>query len=333
MRLLTSTDAGNFILTEPFSEDDDIPPYTMLSHTWGKEDDEITFEDLKAGRARTKPAGYRKLEFCRTQTANSGLKYFWIDTCCINKADPIELQQAINSMYRWYRDAATCYVYMSDVSAQNDTSDRGSHARATSSFRASSLFKRGRTLQEFIEQRRQRKSSNESVRKDTSDRGRPSQYELTFQGSRWFKRGWTLQELLAPSSVEFFSENGVRLGDKSLLQQEIHNVTGIPIKALQGCSLSEYTVEERFSWAKHRETKYKEDKAYSLQGIFDVCIPLLYGEGEDRAFARLKEEINKRQNQEEMSTKQQDTNNNYISGKFLIFLAALSYSTLSKNSS
>jgi heterokaryon incompatibility protein (HET) len=279
MRLLTYTNTGDFILTEPFSEDGSIPAYAILSHTWGKEDDEITFEELRAGRAKTKPA-YRKLEFCRIQAANDGLKFFWVDTCCIDKSNQIELQHGINSMYRWYRDAAKCYVYLSDVSAHKDTSDCSSH----------------------------------------------HPWESTFRASRWFKRGWTLQELLAPSSVEFFSKDGVRLGDKSVLEEEIHNITGISINALRGTPLSGFTVKERFSWAKHRETKYKEDKAYSLQGIFNVCIPLLYGEGEDTAFVRLKEEIDKYEARKNTSSRQQEKDRSSL-GKLLILLLAFRKNT------
>lgn len=58
-------------------------------------------------------------------------------------------------------------------------------------------------------------------------------WEQAFRKSRWFTRGWTLQELLAPISVEFFSKKGSRLGDKQSLEQQIHEITGIPISALK----------------------------------------------------------------------------------------------------
>jgi hypothetical protein len=119
-------------------------------------------------------------------------------------------------------------------------------------------------------------------------------WEQAFQRSRWFTRGWTLQELLAPASVEFFSQNGKRLGSKISLEQEIHGVTGIPISALRGQKLTEFSVEERMSWAAARTTTVKEDKVYCLLGIFGVFLPLIYGEGEDHAALRLKEETQKR---------------------------------------
>jgi len=103
--------------------------------------------------------------------------------------------------------------------------------------------------------------------------------------------GWTLQELLAPKSVEFFSTEGEQLGDKISLVQEIHNATGISVQALEGSPLSQFSVDERMSWAERRETKREEDAAYSLLGIFDIHMPLLYGEGREKAFAGLRKEI------------------------------------------
>jgi hypothetical protein len=118
-------------------------------------------------------------------------------------------------------------------------------------------------------------------------------WELDFRNSKWFTRGWTLQELLAPASVEFFSRNRARLGDKGSLQQQIQQKTGIDIRALQGERLTHFSINERFSWIERRKTTLEEDKAYSLLGIFDVSIPIRYGEGMANAFKRLEDEINK----------------------------------------
>jgi hypothetical protein len=90
--------------------------------------------------------------------------------------------------------------------------------------------------------------------------------------------------------VEFFSLEGKKLGDKKSLEKQIHDITGIPVPALRGSPLSEFSVEERMSWAKTRQTKREEDKAYSLLGIFGVYMPLIYGEGAN-AFRRLQKEI------------------------------------------
>jgi len=200
-----------------------------------------------SGKAK---AGYRKLQFCGEQAARDGLQYFWVDTCCIDKSNNAELSEAINSMFHWYRNAAKCYVYLSDVSglAPNENENE----------KSSQLL-----------------------------------WEPAFRKSRWFTRGWTLQELIAPTSVEFFSEKGGRLGNKISLERYIHEMTGIPVKILRGGALSDFGIAERLSWAEKRETTRNEDKAYSLLGIFDVCMPLIYGEGRDRAFRRLREEIDK----------------------------------------
>src|SRR4051794_5507730 len=86
--------------------------YAILSHRWGP--DEVTFEDLKMGTEKTRK-GYRKLKFCGEQAARDGLLYLWIDTCCIDKANNTELSEAINSMFKWYKNATKCYVYLPDV--------------------------------------------------------------------------------------------------------------------------------------------------------------------------------------------------------------------------
>ncbi|KAH8772412.1 hypothetical protein F5882DRAFT_410473 [Hyaloscypha sp. PMI_1271] len=96
MRLLQSDDDGNFSLTEFF---DDIPEYAILSHRW--EAGEVTFADLMNGTGKGK-TGYGKIEFCGKQARSDGLKYFWVDTCCINKSSSNELSKAINSMFCWY---------------------------------------------------------------------------------------------------------------------------------------------------------------------------------------------------------------------------------------
>jgi hypothetical protein len=118
-------------------------------------------------------------------------------------------------------------------------------------------------------------------------------WESTFRKSQWFTRGWTLQELIAPASVEFFSRDWEQLGNKTSLERHIHEITGIPVKALQGSPLSDFSVTERMLWAGRRQTTREEDMAYSLLGIFNVYMPLIYGEGRENAFKRLREEIDK----------------------------------------
>jgi hypothetical protein len=237
MRLLQLQGAGSFSLVE--FQGNNVPPYAILSHTWGTSNDEVTYQDLLNSTGKGK-SGYRKLTFCGQRAAEDGLQHFWIDTCCINKDSSSELSEAIISMFRWYKGAAKCYVYLSDVSISNFAINTRS-----------------------------------------------------FQESRWFKRGWTLQELLAPTSVEFFSQEHSRLGDKNSLMPPIAEVTGIPLDALRGSSLSQFSIKARVSWLGERQTKREEDRAYCLLGILDVQMVPLYGEGQRMAFERLLGELSK----------------------------------------
>jgi hypothetical protein len=109
---------------------------------------------------------------------------------------------------------------------------------------------------------------------------------------RWFTRGFTLQELLAPSNVHFFDCEWRFFGTKSSLSQGLSGITKIPEAALEG-TVAEYTysVAARMSWAAHRVTTRGEDTAYCLFGLFGVNLPLLYGEGAERAFLRLQAAI------------------------------------------
>jgi Heterokaryon incompatibility protein (HET) len=121
MRLLKREDTGEFNLTN--FRDDEIPRYAILSHTWGADTEEVSFEDMIDGTGTSKP-GYDKIRFCGEQVERErdDLQYFWIDTRCINKSNSTELQEAINSMFCWYRNADKCYVYLADVSRLTEAS-------------------------------------------------------------------------------------------------------------------------------------------------------------------------------------------------------------------
>src|SRR5262249_47918385 len=113
MRFVHARD-GQLSLTKNFQ--DNFPEDAILSHTWGEEGDDVTFEDLMSDRAKDKK-GYKKLLFCAEQAAADGLQHFWVDTCCIDQRSSLEVSRSINSMFRWYQRATKCYVYLSDVSA------------------------------------------------------------------------------------------------------------------------------------------------------------------------------------------------------------------------
>ncbi|OOF90952.1 hypothetical protein ASPCADRAFT_155651, partial [Aspergillus carbonarius ITEM 5010] len=115
--------------------------------------------------------------------------------------------------------------------------------------------------------------------------------DQAFERSRWFTRGWTLQELLAPENVVFYGNGWIEYGTRQQLKGRISAITNINEVALEGRSnFKLYSVASRMSWAAQRQTNRVEDMAYCLLGIFEVHMPLLYGEGE-RAFIRLQEEI------------------------------------------
>ncbi|XXH02038.1 hypothetical protein Hte_008403 [Hypoxylon texense] len=115
-----------------------------------------------------------------------------------------------------------------------------------------------------------------------------------FAENRWFQRGFTLQELLAPRHVIFFSDKWVPVGEKRLQCDFIATITGIDADILRGDRLlTSASVARRMSWAAKRQTTRPEDSAYCLMGIFSVNMPMLYGEGAEKAFIRLQEEIMK----------------------------------------
>jgi Heterokaryon incompatibility protein (HET) len=145
MRLLERKPDGGLVFYE--STNKDVPAYAILSHTWlANHNEEVSFQDVEAGTGKSK-AGWKKIQFCADKATADGLRYFWIDTCCINKKNSTELSKAINSMFRWYQKAARCYVYLTDVSAYDGKETPQQvlfYWEAT--FRKSRWFTRGWTL-------------------------------------------------------------------------------------------------------------------------------------------------------------------------------------------
>jgi hypothetical protein len=232
-------------------------PYAILSHRWGSE--EVSFKEYRKSRDTIKHrAGYKKIvQFCII-SKQRGYHLAWIDTCCIDKRSSAELSEAINSMYRWYELSAECYVWLEDYSGN---------------------------LEDLCK-------------------------------CAWFSRGWTLQEMLAPHCVVFFTARWETIGHKIYMRSHfggniktcpceerrttsslgphiipwLVKASGIPEKYLSGEHPSKASIAARMSWASHRTTTRTEDRAYSLLGLFDINMPLLYGEG-SAAFRRLQEEI------------------------------------------
>ncbi|KAE9364092.1 HET-domain-containing protein [Stipitochalara longipes BDJ] len=116
--------------------------------------------------------------------------------------------------------------------------------------------------------------------------------------SRWFTRGWTLQELIAPKEVIFIDKDWKRLGTRTSLKDKIESITKVADTVLDGASLDTIAAAAKMSWASGRVTTRPEDIAYCLLGLFNVNMPLLYGEGKEKAFIRLQEEFLKNSDDE-----------------------------------
>lgn len=220
-----------------------VPKYAILSHTW--EDGEVTFQDFTHPDhdVRLRKKGFRKIQMTCNLAEKAGLKYAWIDTCCIDKTSSAELTEAINSMFQWYRDAVVCYAWLADLPKDQATVQLSPGSR--------------------------------------------------LKNCRWFTRGWTLQELIAPRHVEFYDQEWNLRGTKADLSDMITEITKISGDVLRDPErLYQISVAQRMSWAATRQTTRIEDIAYCMLGIFDVNMPMLYGEG-SRAFIRLQEEIAK----------------------------------------
>ncbi|KAJ4002809.1 hypothetical protein NW752_009463 [Fusarium irregulare] len=213
-------------------------PYAILSHTWGEH--EVTYEDMMEQSQALQTLGYIKILKTCELAREKGISYAWVDTCCIDKRSSAELAEAINSMFRWYKQATVCFAHLEDLDPQDESGI------------------------------------------DFSDR---------WKDCRWFTRGWTLQELIAPEKLDFYDSAWRFRGTKAELCHLISGITRIEHKVLNNnASLESIPLARRMSWAAKRKTTRVEDIAYCLLGIFDVNMPMLYGEG-TKAFERLQEEI------------------------------------------
>jgi hypothetical protein len=128
--------------------DSDTPPYAILSHTWVP-DEEVSYQEMMGHRWKRK-AGFQKIKQCCSQALKDGLEWVWVDTCSIDKTSSAELSEAINSMFRYYSQAAVCYAYLTDVDSMVPVSSSTKPTALIESFRKSRWFTRGWTLQELL---------------------------------------------------------------------------------------------------------------------------------------------------------------------------------------
>ncbi|TGJ88506.1 hypothetical protein E0Z10_g250 [Xylaria hypoxylon] len=251
-----------------------VPRYAILSHTWG--DEEVTFDAMKSGAPVSQLKGHEKISATCRIAQEQGLDYAWIDTCCIDKSSSSELSEAINSMFAWYRGAAVCYAWLSDYAQDPAFSLTDDAVLASFALRES-----------ITELDRGFSDPPPLTYKELDVRNHIGE---SLKRCRWFSRGWTLQELIAPKHVEFYDRDWNRFGSKTQLAHILSWITGIDSGVLKGGPLDQVLVGRRMSWAANRQTRRVEDMAYCLLGIFDINMPLLYGENE-KAFTRLQEEI------------------------------------------
>lgn len=242
-----------------------IPDYAILSHRWSN--DEATFKDFDRN-VQQKRKGFEKIERCCEQAQRDGILWAWIDTCCIDKSSSAELSEAINSMWTWYKNCHSCYIYLGDVT-WNMANDK-TVKRSLDAFEQSNWFTRGWTLQELL----------------APASGADRRGHVYF-----FDRSWNViaKDGAWTGSAAAIVHRGVMdvVSSITRIQQQY-----LPWNKMTGRwqSVERVSVAKKMSWASRRHCSRVEDHAYCLMGLFGVNMPLLYGEGV-KAFRRLQLEI------------------------------------------
>jgi hypothetical protein len=287
---------------------DNIPIYATVSHRWG--DNELSYQGFLKDKDQYQNGhrqghGWTKIAKACELTLECVLEWVWLDTICINKESSAELTEAINSMYDWYQRAEACFVFLPDV--HNIDS-------CTCELANNNIFNAGEESTYNLLASRGERTIVIPSSADTPF----TIYVEEFEKSCWFERSWyddentypimtfanyafciarTLQELLAPTNPVFYNSNFEPIGTRSTLAALIEAITEIPTTFLRYSKywgihppISNMCVAERMKLASRRNATRIEDETYSLLGLFQVNMPLLYGEGA-RAFRRLQMEI------------------------------------------
>lgn len=232
--------------------DDEIPDYAILSHTW--EDGEVSFQEME--KSASAPAS----------TVSDGLNE--ITRPGTRAAFESKSMPGYTKITQFCRLAAAegwNYVWV-DTCCIDKTSSAELSEAINSMYR---WYEEAQVCYVYMT--------------DVS-----SASPQRFQWSRWFTRGWTLQELLAPSTVVFYDKDWIEIGTRWSLRGEISRATGITYESM--IRPKDSSIATKMSWASNRRTTRVEDIAYCLMGLFDINMPLLYGEGQ-KAFMRLQYEI------------------------------------------
>lgn len=248
---------------------DKTPPYAILSHTWGAEHDEPTLQMMQelTAAGRRDPAAWTRHPIALKKG------YLKIRAAC---------SLALSQGYR--------YTWI-DMCCIDKTSSAELSEAINSMYR---WYEAAAICYVFLED---------------VDVG-PGIMNPDISRCRWFTRGWTLQELVAPMNVYFYDYKWSYIGskrDRADFREQLTRTTGIDGRVLTGAlQLDELSVACRMAWAASRTTTRPEDIAYCLMGIFQVNMPLLYGEG-PRAFIRLQEEILKCESSSSLDDPGRDT--------------------------
>lgn len=239
---------------ESFSDpNQSIPPYAIASHRWGRE--EATLKDVKKRRGSYLAGWYKVETFARYVRKNvHGVKWLWIDTCCVNRESSQEVNEAVNLSFRWYANAEVCLAWLEDVDDADDAED----------VPQSGWFRRGWTLSELLAPR-----------------------TVLFLSSSWEVIGRKGEAGRTRSGLQLTSGPGM----ESMIAQITGIPISVLYDFENSWSL---TVEERLEWMEGRATTLEEDRAYSMLGIFGANMPVKYGEGAESARKRLLSEISKK---------------------------------------
>jgi Cdc6-like AAA superfamily ATPase len=235
----------------------DVPKYVTTSHRWSA-GNEAMISDIKSVH-NTDKSGYKKVEgFARCVREHIGyVDWLWIDTCCVNQDSTTEVDEAVNSMFRWYSDAEICLAYLADVEDAKDVDQ----------FRQSEWFKRGWTLQELL-----------------------APPFIVFMSRHWQVIGCKGKDKYTKCEM-----NGLKGPALEQIIAEITEVPECVLHDYE--QSKRYTTEQKLAWIAGRDTTKIEDMYYSLLGIFDVRMSLSYGEGTRSARQRLLKKIWKRDQQ------------------------------------
>lgn len=292
------------------AEGNDIPPYAILSHTWGADDEELKFQDvLKAGGGI-----YRRIIDRDTRKVDHKISSG-------TRLDAFDRKRAIARAEAIARaKAKAAYIklrFCGDQAARDgieyfwiDSCCIDKRSSAELSEALNSMFRWYQQAVKCYVYLSDFSASGHDLAILMSDQWR-SEWMAAFRSNKWFTRGWvrfqkkpashydrranlmqTIQELVAPRTVEFFTSEGRLVGTKGSLNALLFDITSIPIDALDGRrDLAQFGLEERLSWAVGRLTKREEDSAYSLLGLFGIFMPPIYGEGKEHALKRLHKTI------------------------------------------